>query len=128
MKLLSTILLICLSVIVKGQDISYALTHNGSRKWVGVDKTKTLSGFSSTNIIFHANHKVEEVPVNSHKFPVTQQWQLINGNTTHDDNITIEIGETLYSVIFSKTSNGSDFITLSYTKNERVITSSYYCE
>ena len=128
MKLLSTIIFICCSVIAHGQDITYTLTHGGSRKWIAVEKTKTLSGQSSVDLIFHANHKIEAIPVNSHRYPAAQTWQLITGNTIRDENITLLIGEIDYSVIFSKTSNGSDFITLSYTKNDRVVTKSYYCE
>ena len=116
------------SIIAKGQSITYTLTHAGSRKWTGVEKTQTLSGASSTNLTFSANHKVEEQPVNSYKPRVSQQWQLITGNTTHDENITIQIGDITYAVVFSKTSNGSDFITLTYYKNERAVTKSYFAE
>ena len=128
MKLLQTIIFILFSIIAQGQDITYTLTHGGSRKWIAVDKTKTLSGQSSTDIVFHANHKIETVPVNSHRYPIAQTWQLITGNTTRDENITLLIGGIDYSAIFSKTSNGSDFITLTCTWHDRAITKSYYSE
>ena len=128
MKLLQTIIFICFSVIARGQDVTFMLTHAGNKKWVGLETTRSLNGNSSTNLVFHANHKVEEQPVNSHRSPVTKRWQLISGATTHDENIQLEIGGITYSVIFSKTANGSDFMTLSYYKDERAVTRSYFSE
>jgi hypothetical protein len=104
------------------------LSHTNDKKWIGVDKTSTLNGLRSTNLVFHANHKADIVPVNSHKNTVKTTWQLISGNTTHDDNIAIRIGDIEYNVIFSKTSNGADFMTLSWSKNDKVTSRSYYSE
>ena len=128
MRLLQTLILICFSLAVKAQDITFALTHTGAKKWVGVDKTSTLNGLRSTNLVFHSNHKADIVPVNSHKKQVTTDWQLISGETTHDDNIVIRIADIEYNVVFAKTSNGADFIPLSWVKNDKVMSRSYYSE
>ncbi len=128
MRLLQTIILICFSLVVKAQDITFTLAYTGAKKWVGVDKTSTLNGLRSTNLVFHTNHKAEIVPVNSHKKQVNTNWQLISGATIHDDNIVVKIADIEYNVIFSKTSNGSDFITLSWVKNDKVMSRSYYSE
>ena len=128
MKLIQTLILICFSIAVKAQDISFTLTHTSEKKWIGVEKTSTLNGMKSTNLVFHTNHKADIIPVNSHKKTVTTTWQLISGATTHDDNIVIRIGDIEYTVVFSKTSNGADFITLSWVKNDRVMSRAYYSE
>ena len=134
MKLLQTIIFVFFSFIAGAQDVNFkqdirfTLTHGGSRKWVGIDKTQTLSGPASVNLVFHANHKAEQVPVNSHKSPVSTNWQLITGTTTHDEKIELQIGDVIYTVLFSKTANGSDFMTLNYYQNERLVSRSYYCE
>lgn len=128
MRLLQTLILICFSLVERAQDVTFMLSHTNDKKWIGVDKTSTLNGLRSTNLVFHANHKADIVPVNSHKNTVKTTWQLISGNTTHDDNIVIKIADIEYNVIFSKTSNGADFMTLSWTKNDKVTSRSYYSE
>ena len=128
MRLIQTLILICFSFAVKAQDITFTLTHTSEKKWIGVDKTSTLNGLKSTNLVFHSNHKADIVPVNSHKNPATTKWQLISGNTIHDDDIVIRITDIDYTVVFSKTSNGADFMTLSWTKNDKVMSRSYYSE
>jgi hypothetical protein len=115
-------------VVVKAQDISFTLTHTSEKKWIGVEKTSTLNGLKSTNLVFHTNHKAEIIPINSHKKTITTKWQLITGNIIHDDNIVIQIGEIQYMAVFSKTSNGADFVTLSWVKNDQVMSRSYYAE
>ena len=128
MKLLQTLILICFSIAVKAQDISFALTHTSEKKWIGVEKTSTLNGLKSTDLVFHTNHKADISPVNSQKKTVTTKWQLISGATTHDDDIVIMIGDIEYNAVFSKTANGADFMTLSWTKNDKVMSRAYYSE
>ena len=134
MKLLQVVLFILCTLSVSAQDIKreqdiqYRLAHTGNRKWIGVNKTKTLSGPSSTNLVFFANHKVEAQYVNSPKYNTTKNWLLINGTNIDDDNIQLQIGGITYTVIFTKTANGSDFMTLTYYKNEKAISRSYYSE
>src|SRR5581483_3347270 len=110
------------------QDIRFMLTHGSTRKWLGVDKIHTLNGPKSTNITFHTNHVAEEQTMNSNSNPVSKQWFIIKGTTTHDDDIQLQIGAVIYTVTFSKTANGSDFMTLNYFKNERLVTQSFYSE
>ena len=126
--LLTTIIFIGFSIIAKGQSVTFVLTHGSSRKWIGVEKTNTLIGPTSTNLIFHGNHKIEEQPLNSYKAPVSQKWQILTGNNIDDENITVDIDGVTYTVVFSKTSNGSDFMTLTYYRNDRAITKAYYSE
>ena len=128
MKLLQTLILICFSFAVKAQDITFTLAHTSEKKWIGVDKTSTLNGLKSTNLVFHSNHKADIVPVNSHKNTATTKWQLISGNTIHDDVIVVRIADIDYTVVFAKTQNGADFMTLSWTKNDKVMSRSYYSE
>ncbi len=128
MRLLQTLILICFSIFANAQDVTFTLAHTKEKKWIGVDKVNTLNGLKSTNLVFYANHKAEIVPVNSHKNKVATTWQLITGNSTHDDNIVIKIADIEYSVIFSKTSNGADFMTLIWNKNDQVMTRSYFSE
>ena len=128
MKLLQTLILICFSIAVKAQDITFAIAHTSEKKWIGVDKTSTLNGLKSTNLVFHTNHKAEIVPVNSNKRTVTTDLALINGSSIYDDNIVIKIGDIYYNVTFSKTSNGSDFMVLSWMMNEEVKSRAYYSE
>src|ERR1700721_1673868 len=112
MKLFHTVIFILFAIVAKGQDITFTLTHSGNRKWIGIEKTNSLNGTSSEDMIFKANHKVEQRPVNSHRSSTTQKWSLLSGNNINDEHITLQIGDVTYNVIFSKTSNGSDFITL----------------
>lgn len=128
MRLMQILILTFLSIAVKAQDITFTLTHTKEKKWIGVDKTSTLNGLRSTNLVFHSNHKADIIPVNSHKNKVTATWQLISGNTIKDDNIIVRIADIDYNVVFTKTSNGADFITLSWTKNDKVLSRSYYSE
>jgi hypothetical protein len=121
-------MLVCFSLAVRAQDVTFSLAHTKEKKWIGVDKTSTLNGLKSTDLVFHTNHKADIIPVNSHKSKVTTTWQLISGNSAKDDNILIRIGDIQYTVVFAKTSNGGDFITLSWTKNDKVMSRSYYAE
>ena len=126
--LLSTLVFISFSVLAFGQDVTYMLTHGNRRKWTSIKKSNSFTSTGSMDIYFDGNHKVEYQPTNSLQKPFTQNWALLKGDNIFDEDISIQIGDVIYYVVFSKTSNGDDFMTLTYFRNDVAHTTAYYTE
>jgi len=126
--LLLALVFISFSAVSFGQDVTFMLTHGTRRKWTSVEKTNTPNTTSNMTLFFDGNHKVEYQPVNALQKPFSQNWTLLSGDNIFDENISLQIGTTMYAVTFSKTSNGDDFMTLTYYRNDRAYTHAYYAE
>lgn len=126
--LLSTLIFISFSIASYGQDVTFMLTHGTRRKWTSVEKANSSKSTGNMTLFFDGSHKVEYQPVNSRQEPFSQNWALLTGDNIFDEHITLQIGTIIYTVTFSKTSNGDDFMTLSYYKNDRAYTDAYYSE
>ncbi len=126
--LLLTLVFISFSVVSFAQDVTFMLTHGTRRKWTSVEKTSSPNSTGNMTLFFNGSHKVEYQPVNSLQNPFSQNWALLGGDNIFDEKITMQIGTTIYTVTFSKTSNGDDFMTLTYFRNDRAFTNSYYSE
>ena len=130
MRYTITALLVCISLMASGQDIKFMLSGANKKKWIGANVYNDGREINNVNLTFFSNFSCEEYSVKYKKPSVPQKWKIINGEY-REDSVVIQIGNRLYNVEFSKTSNGRDFMTLNripIREEEPVLTKTYYSE
>ena len=94
-----------------GQDLDFKLSGAIKRKWVGDQLITASTTENTTDLVFYRNHKVAESNRKYGTAKKEQSWDIVSGQYI-DDHLRLRIGNRTYTLEFSTTSNGRDFITL----------------
>lgn len=121
-------LLLCLPFFAIAQDLDFKLAGATHKKWIGDNIIINTPAENNSTLIFDKNHTVIETSKYDSRKPL-KHWKIAEGKYLNDENIILEIGKKQYHVEFSQTSNGKDFMTLSYGGDEgHLMIKTYHAE
>ncbi len=113
MKYCLSLLLVCISFLGIAQDLNYKLAGASHKKCIGDNLGIDNARENNTVLTFYKNRTVIEYNDKYKSGKPVQKWQFVSGEFADANDIILQIGKKQYSVEFSKTNNGKDFMILS---------------
>lgn len=129
MKYLVAVVLLFSSFCASAQDIRHMLANASSRKWIGANVYDGTSSENSYTLTFYRNQTLRVTDRSYGNTRPQQNWWIKTGEFVTDRDIVVMIGAKYYSVEFSKTNNGRDFMTLTRIKQDEdddLVIKTYY--